>query len=79
MTQEEAAELRHGLYLVRWKGDGGASLASVGSDAGGRRWYAPTNWITVPGFNWALVESVSLMASLSPAHGAASQEMKVKL
>jgi hypothetical protein len=46
----------HGLYELTWK-DGGTSLAAVGSDAYGRRWYAPTNWITVPCFDWDRVRS----------------------
>ena len=56
MTRREVNGLHHGLYTLRWK-DGGKSLASVGSDAAGNRWYAPTNWIVVPGFDWSIVES----------------------
>lgn len=47
----------HGLYIFRWK-SGGASLASVGFDNEGRRWFAPTNWIAVPSYDWSRVESV---------------------
>lgn len=50
--------LRHGLYILNWR-DGGSSLASVGSDSAGNRWYAPTNWIEVPGFDWHKIESVT--------------------
>jgi len=54
MTKEEAQGVEHGLYRIHWK-DGGTSLASVGSDASGRRWFAPTNWITVPWFDWCVI------------------------
>jgi hypothetical protein len=55
MTLKQAASIRHGLYELYWKG-GGVSLAAVGSDAAGRRWYAPTNWISgVPCFDWRRV------------------------
>jgi hypothetical protein len=46
-----------GLYRLHWK-EGGASLASVGRDRYGRVWFAPTNWIKVPWYDWELVASV---------------------
>lgn len=49
--------MAHGLYVIRWRAGGGVSLAAVGSDSAGRNWYAPTNWIVVPSFDWAEVES----------------------
>jgi len=57
--------LTHGLYTIYWM-DGGASLAAVGSDSAGRRWYAPTNWISGPSFNWAPVKRVELDRSSVP-------------
>lgn len=56
------AKCAHGLYELTWK-EGGTSLASVGSDVCGRRWFAPTNWITVPCFNWSLVQSWKLVGN----------------
>lgn len=59
----ERRGMKHGLYVLRWV-DGGASLASVGHDDGGRNWFAPTNWIARPGmlsmpsFDWISVASV---------------------
>lgn len=46
MTQQEAAQLQHGVYRVFWKDKfgGGFSLASCGSMNNGIRWLAPTNW-----------------------------------
>lgn len=46
MTIEEIQSLKHGLYVINWAKDhgGGQSLASVGSERDGRRWFAPTNW-----------------------------------
>jgi len=58
MTKEEAQKVPHGLFVIRWKEDGGESLASVGSNSEGHRWFAPTNWINVPWFDWDDVESV---------------------
>lgn len=49
--------INHGLYRIFWK-EGGSSLAAVGSDASGRRWYQPTNWISGPGFDWTKVSHV---------------------
>ena len=44
-----------GLYRIHWK-DEGTSLAAVGQSGGGLAWYAPTNWIHVPSFDWSRVE-----------------------
>lgn len=46
-----------GLYKVYWR-EGGSSVAAVGCDRAGRLWLAPTNWITVPTFNWEPVLKV---------------------
>lgn len=56
MTKREARQIGHGLFKLFWK-SGGASLAAVGSDREGNRWFAPTNWIVVPSFKWAMVKS----------------------
>lgn len=56
MTYVEAQRLDHGLYLLFWK-SGGESLAAVGSDSGGRRWFAATNWVSgVPSFDWRRID-----------------------
>ncbi len=47
-----------GLYRLHWKAGGGTSLASVGMKEDGQRWFAPTNWISVPSFDWAKIERV---------------------
>ena len=49
MRREDVQELEHGLYRVYWEDspEAPSSLAAVGSDADGRRWLAPTNWVTV--------------------------------
>ena len=39
-------ELTIGVYKIKWKG-GGSSLASIGCDAQGRLWMAPSNWINM--------------------------------
>jgi hypothetical protein len=33
-----------GLYIIHWI-DGGKSLAAIGNDQNGNRWFAPTNWV----------------------------------
>lgn len=60
MTRRESQKVPHGLFIIYWKESkgGGTSVASVGSDATGRRWFAPTNWITVPGFQWNDIDRV---------------------
>lgn len=57
MTRREVEKLNHGLYRLHWK-EGGCSLASVGSNERGDRWYAATNWTTVPWFDWTKVQRV---------------------
>lgn len=60
MTKKEVQSLPHGLYRLEWF-EGGSSLASVGSDAKGRRWFAATNWISGPSFNWRPVKVAWLL------------------
>ena len=44
MTINEVQKLKHGLYLVHWKG-GEKSLAAVGSKYNnGEKWICCTNW-----------------------------------
>lgn len=43
MNKRDVQKLRHGCYIIYWKG-GGASYATVGSLHDGRRWLAPANW-----------------------------------
>src|ERR1700683_198033 len=51
-----------GLYWIHWA-SGGTSLASVGMKEDGQRWYAPTNWISVPSFDWSKVDKVEPLSS----------------
>lgn len=44
MEQKDVKQLEPGLYRIYWR-DGGSSLASVGMEADGARWLAPTNWV----------------------------------
>ena len=67
MKKAEYQKLDHGLYRINWK-TGGFSLASVGSDHSGTRWYAPTNWVgfaphknNCPCTDWRPVASVELL------------------
>lgn len=60
MRGEKVSKLGHGLYVIFWK-SGGLSVAAVGSDRYGNRWFAPTNWISVPTFDWSLVKSVEMI------------------
>lgn len=57
MTEIRLKDVEHGLYLIFWK-EGGTSLASVGSNQKGERWFAPTNWIKVPSYDWKSVAAV---------------------
>jgi hypothetical protein len=76
MTNEEAQNLDHGLYIIHWKeaNGGGTSLASVGTDRAGRRWFAATNWIEVPSVEWSPVESMELIRSWPDRRPVASVE-----
>lgn len=66
----KARSLDHGLYILFWK-DGGLSVAAVGSNESGDRWYAPTNWVSVPSYNWKPVKGVKLIIT---QEGAARHE-----
>jgi hypothetical protein len=46
--------LINGIYRIYWR-DEGSSLASVGRNAAGDVWFAPTNWITVPSYDWSII------------------------
>lgn len=57
---EKVNKISPGLYEVAWK-SGGMSEAAVGITSNGRRWLAPTNWISISydyRNTWRLVESV---------------------
>lgn len=60
MKKKQAQQLGHGLCVIHWKEQhgGGSSMASVGSDTKGRRWFAATNWLVVPCFDWRAVKRV---------------------
>lgn len=60
MTKKAANALDLGLYKIFWK-SGGFSLAAVGYDSAGNRWFAPTNWLEVPSFDWRSVEKAVLL------------------
>lgn len=64
MTDEEVAKVGHGLYIIHWKEShgGGTSVAAVGTDRSGRRWFAATNWTVVPSFDWSRIERVERTA-----------------
>lgn len=51
-----------GVYRLFWK-DGGSSVASVGCDREGWQWLAPANWVSVPCFDWGMIERVELLAT----------------
>ncbi len=60
MTTEEADALPVGIYRLYWH-TGGYSVASVGRDRQGHCWFAPANWIAVPGVNWDTIASAELI------------------
>lgn len=60
MNQKLLKGLPHGIYRLYWTA-GGSSVASVGQDDEGDYWFAPTNWIAVPSFDWRNVEQLLLI------------------
>ena len=71
MKRKKVKKLVHGVYRIHWN-SGGTSIAAVGSDYWGNRWFAPTNWqskskkgnpkvATTNRWNW--VKSVELIAT----------------
>lgn len=38
-------DIRDGLYIIHWI-SGGTSLVAIGSMYSGRKWFAPTNWVS---------------------------------
>lgn len=63
MTVTDAKKLRIGVYRLFWSGDsgGGMSLVSIGRDREGFPWYAPVNWVNVPGKDWTVVDRAELI------------------
>ena len=75
MTKQAVQKLPLGLYRIFWK-SGGSSLAAVGNDYAGKRWFAPVNWIgfkvktydnkfsgsTAPDSDWRSVARAELIA-----------------
>lgn len=62
-TYKDPDHLEFGAYRVYWKSDPTqSSIAAIGQDSAGRYWLAPTNWVTVPTFDWSGVERVELIA-----------------
>lgn len=45
MSEAELQSCPLGLYKVWWK-SGGSSLAAIGMMSDGKRWIAPTNWVS---------------------------------
>jgi hypothetical protein len=62
MTKIKANKLPLGLYKILWK-EGGASLAAVGEDDHGNRWFAPSNWLHVPSFDWRIIKKAVFLCS----------------
>ena len=58
MNYSDVQDMKHGIYRIHWK-EGGSSLAAVGSDHNGFRWFAPTNWISGNSTNWDVVDYVT--------------------
>ena len=48
MDAHEVAMLPLGLYRIHWKSSG-TSLAAVGNNRAGLRWFAPVNWASIGG------------------------------
>ena len=63
-TPTKFANCQLGLYKIYWN-SGGHSVASVGYDACGNRWFAPTNWVSGHSYNWGGVKEIELIATQS--------------
>lgn len=66
MTKKEVDALVPGIYVLHWKDKhgGGLSVAAVGRDEDGKRWYAPSNWCGgVPCSDWRPVLTVELVTT----------------
>jgi hypothetical protein len=61
MTKAEIKKLRLGVYRIFYK-DHEYSLASVGQDEFGSKWFVAANWISgIPCFDWSNVSRVELI------------------
>lgn len=59
MTSDDVRKLPLGLYRVFWyEAPDRSSLAAVGQNSKGEYWFAPTNWLQVPSYNWFAVQRV---------------------
>ncbi len=59
MIEKWVTTIKNGLYRIYWKG-GGSSLAVVGCNKSGDQWFAPTNWVSGPSYNYNWGEIVDI-------------------
>lgn len=67
MNKDQVSKLRHGCYILYWKG-GGCSYSVVGSLHNGQRWYACANWTSatsdgIVSVNWRRVSRAEQLAA----------------
>lgn len=63
MTDEQVSKLVNGIYIL-WYGERTELVvAAVGRSSEGHVWFAPTNWITVPWFDWSNIERAELITT----------------
>lgn len=70
-TEDESAKLfesaPNGLYYIFWKDSEAGktlfdrSLAAIGTDKDGKKWFHPTNWISGPSYEWSKVLKIQLI------------------
>jgi len=70
MTKEEVQKLQHGVYRIYWKLTDSKyppySLAAVGSDLTGNRWFSPCNWVTSKvSQDWLSIDRVELIEEMN--------------
>lgn len=65
MKKAEVDSLPPGVYVLHWKPShgGGLSVAAVGQDEQGNHWFAPTNWVNVPSYDWRKILTVELVTT----------------
>jgi hypothetical protein len=70
MNKDEIERVKHGLYRIYWSEDPeDLSVCAVGSNEKGLRWYAPTNWISGPSFDWEKIHHVELITTQAIERG----------
>lgn len=63
MQHQQVSELKDGIYRMQFRDCDTWCVAAVGHSISGLAWFAPTNWVTGPYYDWTEVIKVELITT----------------